>query len=154
MQEEVSKKGIKQILYSFLKRIVRTVNSRIKYLRERGRRAVLRLKFRILAQLSKPIPVQDRREYSALSQIHAVKRHKEKAYKEDVLYLRSSLVRANNLGLKGWWDDLFMGFGELCAGHFDAHVIGGPHNDILNNPYSQELIKEKLFSDKLNQHQE
>jgi amino acid adenylation domain-containing protein len=154
IKAESSKKSIKQILLGSFKYTVKSLYRWIKYLRERRRRAMLRLKFRMLVQFSKPIPVQDRREYSALSQIYAIKHHKKKVYKEDVLYLRSSLVRANNLGLQGWWDDLFLGFGELCAGHFDAHVVGGPHNDILSNPYSQELIKEKMFSDKLNQHQE
>jgi amino acid adenylation domain-containing protein len=109
-------------------------------------RLVLRpLIIKTMLALSKPVPIQDRPHYSATSLIRAIEKHPESTYDGDLLYLRSGLLKGTFLGLGGWWDDLFMGYEEICRGTFDAYIIGGGHNEVLNNPYALEIINEKLF---------
>ena len=34
-----------------------------------------------------------------------------------------------------------MGFGELCEGQFDGYVVGGGHNDLLDNPVTAKIVR-------------
>jgi amino acid adenylation domain-containing protein len=131
--------------YRFFKPPAKSFYHRLKFFVKRGQQAAIYFKFWSLLQLSKPIPAQERDKYADISQIHAIRTYKKQIYDEDILYLRSSHIRARTLGLRGWWSDIFMGFGELCSGHFDPYVIGGSPPDILKNPYAQQLIKDKMF---------
>ncbi len=109
-------------------------------------RVVLRpLIVKIMLVMSKQVPIQDRPYYSATSLVRAIKNHPDKTYDGDILYLRSELLKGSFLGVGGWWDDLFMGFEEVCLGRFDAYIIGGRHNEVLENPHALEIINEKLF---------
>lgn len=96
--------------------------------------------------LSKPIPIEYRAHYCATNMIYAIKKQKKTVYDGDMLYFRSELLQGRFLGLEGWWDDLFMGFGELCSGRFDAYLIGGDHSDILKYPRTHKIIKDKIFT--------
>lgn len=80
------------------------------------------------------IPVDQRASYSAMTLASAAKRHISPRYPGDVVYFRSDCVLGRNLGLEGWWEDPFLGFGELCDGRFEGHVTGGGHNEVLNLP--------------------
>ena len=96
------------------------------------------------------IPIQDRSLYSRLSLRHAIKKYQEVSYDGDILYLSSGTLLGRDLGLKGWWQDPYLGFNELCSGMFDAHIVGGGHNDIYNKFLAQNIIQENMFSSKLN----
>ena len=91
------------------------------------------------------IPLRDRHRYSTMSQLSAIKKHKKTVYEGDILYLKSEVVHGRKMGLHGWWDDIFFGFKELCTGQFDAHVIGGEHNDVLKKDSAHNIIREKMF---------
>lgn len=105
------------------------------------------LRILILSKLSLKIPVHDRPRYSSTSQKAAIKKHKETRYDGDILYLKSEVVHGRKMGLQGWWDDIFFGFREICSGHFDAHVIGGEHNDVLKKSSAHQIIRRKMFAD-------
>ena len=49
-----------------------------------------------------------------------------------MLYFRSDCVVGRYFSLRGWWDDPFLGFAELCDGNFEVHAIGGSHTDVLD----------------------
>jgi acyl carrier protein len=143
--------GIRKVVrkmpyFSFIKRRLKIFYSPIEFLIRNGRNEAIRFKFWCMLQLSKPVPVPERQKYEGISGIHAINKHKKRVYNMDILYLRSKLLYGRRLGLRGWWNDVFMGFGELCSGHFDAHVIGGGHNDIFTSLYALKLIREKMFS--------
>ncbi|WP_441000581.1 amino acid adenylation domain-containing protein [Fodinibius sp. SL11] len=96
-------------------------------------------------KLSLKISVNDRRRYCQLTQIAAVKRHKKRIYKGDILYLKSKALHGQNLSIEGWWSDLFFGFEELCSGRFEAHVVDKGHNDVLKSPIAHQIIKDKML---------
>ena len=104
------------------------------------------LTIRLKVLISIPIPVQDRRFYSGKAQLDAIKKHNKTTYNGDIIYLKSEVLKGRILNLKGWWDDIFFGFGEVCNGHFDAYVIGGEHNDVLKNKNAHEIIKTKMLN--------
>jgi len=95
------------------------------------------------------IPIKDRSLYSRISLRHAIKKYQEVSYDGDILYLSSVTLLGRDLGLKGWWQDPYLGFGELCSGKFDAHIVGGGHNDIYNKFLAQNIIQENMFTNKL-----
>lgn len=103
----------------------------------------LRIWFRV--KLSLKLSVGDRRRYCQITQIDAVKSHKKRIYNGDILYLKSEALHGGKLSIEGWWDDLFFGFGELCSGRFDAHVVGEKHNNVLQSPLAHQIIKEKML---------
>ncbi|WP_170864231.1 non-ribosomal peptide synthetase [Fodinibius roseus] len=103
-------------------------------------------KITILKQLSIKIPLKDRHRYSTVSQLTAIKKHEKTMYEGDILYLKSEVMHGRKMGLRGWWDDIFFGFRELCTGQFDGYVIGGAHNDVLKEDRSHRIIREKIFA--------
>jgi len=108
--------------------------------------------YRIWARvkLSMKMPVHDRERYCQLSQVKAVHKYPKTVYDGDILYLKSGIpyLKSKNfqqLSVQGWWEDIFWGFEELCAGRFEAHMIGGEHDDVLKNKKSHQIIREKMF---------
>jgi amino acid adenylation domain-containing protein len=97
------------------------------------------------AKMSIPIPVQDRRFYSGKAQLDAIKKHKKTTYSGDIIYFKSEVLDGRVLNLKGWWNDIFFGFEEICEGNFDGYVIGGEHNDVLKSNDAHEIIKDKML---------
>ncbi|MEN8254341.1 MAG: amino acid adenylation domain-containing protein [Verrucomicrobiota bacterium] len=91
------------------------------------------------------VPMDQRAFYSATTLVAAAKRHASPRYPGDMVYFRSACVLGRNLGLAGWWDDPFLGFGELCDGRFEGHVVGGGHNEVLNLPQVAEVARRAWF---------
>ncbi|MDF7799395.1 amino acid adenylation domain-containing protein [Pontiellaceae bacterium B1224] len=87
----------------------------------------------------KIIPVNERNWYCAQTQQAAVKKHKSKGTDMPVLYFRSECQGWEML-LSGWWENLYMGFDEICLGDFNPHIIGGGHGEILDHPKVVELM--------------
>ena len=84
----------------------------------------------------------DRREqYCTETMIRTAKRHRPRPWSGDVLYFRTATFAASDMALEGWWDDVEMGFGELCEGRFESHVVGGRHNEPLKLPWVAERIR-------------
>ena len=96
-------------------------------------------------KLSLQIPVEKRRLYCTSVQRKAIQKHNKTIYDGDILYLKSEVVYGRQMGLQGWWDDIYFGFKELCSGQFEGYVIGGKHNEVLNDKLSQEIIRKKMF---------
>ena len=48
--------------------------------------------------------------------------------------------------MNGWWNDSFLGFGELCDGRFEGHAVGGGHTAVLDIPEMTEIVREKFRS--------
>ncbi|MFK7997723.1 MAG: amino acid adenylation domain-containing protein [Granulosicoccus sp.] len=91
------------------------------------------------------IAIDRRPYYSASSLWHAINRHKATgAFKGDVVYFRSSATFGRNMALKGCWNDVFMGFEELVDGHFEGHVVGFGHNEVVQHPYVAKTINQYL----------
>jgi acyl carrier protein len=108
---------------------------------------IQQLRIFILSKLSLKIPVEDRSRYSSISQKTAIQKHKQLIYDGDILYLKSDVVYGRKMGLQGWWNDIFFGFREMCSGRFDAHVIGGEHNDVLKKNSAHQIIRKRMFGD-------
>lgn len=86
------------------------------------------------------VPVALRPSFCRKSMVVAVKKHANSVYPGDMLYFRSHCVLGRGIGLTGWWNDNFFGFSELCGGRFEAHVVGGGHNDVLGFPRVGEVV--------------
>lgn len=99
-----------------------------------------RIRIFVWLAIRKPLPMELRAQYCLWMMVKAVKRHRSSEYGGDVLYFRSDCVVARYFGLAGWWDDPFLGFAELCRGHFEAHAMGGGHTDILDIPEMGERV--------------
>lgn len=104
----------------------------------------LTIQIKVIMSIS--IPVKDRRFYSGKAQLDAIKKHGKTTYNGDIIYLKSGVLNGRVLNLKGWWNDLFFGFGEICNGHFDTYVIGGEHNDVLKSNHAHQIIKDKMLN--------
>jgi len=99
------------------------------------------IKISLMLARGQKIPMDRRAFYSATTLCAAAKRHISPKHPGDIVYFRSACVLGRNLGLEGWWDDSFFGFGELCGGRFEGHVVGGGHNEVLNLPEVAELVR-------------
>lgn len=99
-------------------------------------------------KLSMQVPVQNRHLYCTSIQRKAIRKHTKTIYNGDVLYLKSEVVYGREMGLQGWWDDIFLGFKELSSGEFDGYVIGGNHNEVLDDKLAQKIVNDKMFSKK------
>ena len=102
------------------------------------------LKLKIGLLQGKKVPVCQRQFYSSFISVASARCHTSPHYPDDVVYFRSACVLARNLGLTGWWDDPFMGFGELCEGTFEGHVLGGGHDEVLGMPEMADVVKKKF----------
>ncbi len=102
---------------------------------------------RVAVLLGKKVPVDKRPFYSSRTLVLAAKRHQAERYTGDIVYFRSTCVFGRQLGLQGWWNDPFMGFGELCGGRFDGHVVGGGHNDVLKLAEVADMVNAAFSTD-------
>ncbi|MEN7972440.1 MAG: amino acid adenylation domain-containing protein [Verrucomicrobiota bacterium] len=98
----------------------------------------------------RPVPVDLRPTFCLRTMISAVKSYTSPGHDGDMLYFRSYSVMGRDFSLPGWWDDPFLGFGELCKGRFEAHVVGHGHNDVLSLPETGEIAT-AVFSKERNQ---
>ncbi|MDZ8117735.1 amino acid adenylation domain-containing protein [Pontiella agarivorans] len=98
---------------------------------------------RILAS-GGPLPHEERAEYCLDCMVKAVKRHRGSPFPGDVLYFRSDCVVSQYFGLSGWWEDPFLGFGELCGGSFRGYAVGGGHTDVLDIPEMSAIVRQAL----------
>ncbi|QBG45973.1 alpha/beta fold hydrolase [Verrucomicrobia bacterium S94] len=89
----------------------------------------------------KPVPVDSRAFYSGQMMHLALRAYKGRKYEGAVLYFRSG-CHGDRMHLSGWWDDVFLGFEELCSGRFTGYVIGGGHDEILSRPELEGLLKD------------
>ena len=85
------------------------------------------------------VPMEGRSWYCGQTQMVAMQGHKHHAFPGDILYFRAG-CHGWDMGLPGWWEDVYLGFGELCNGHFEGHVFGGGHDEILQIPEVAELV--------------
>jgi len=92
-------------------------------------------------RLGRELPMGLRELYCTDTLVRTANRHHPRPWTGDVLYFRTATFSAREMALEGWWDDVEMGFGELCEGRFDAHVVGGRHNDALKIPWVAERIR-------------
>jgi amino acid adenylation domain-containing protein len=99
-------------------------------------------RLRLMLRLGREIPMDQRELYCTETLIRAARRHRPRPWDGDVLYFRTSTFAASQMALEGWWDDVEMGFGELCTGRFESHVVGGRHNEPLQLPWVAERIRE------------
>lgn len=93
------------------------------------------------------VPMDGRSWYCGQTQMVAMHGHKHHAFSGDILYFRAG-CHGWDMGLPGWWDDVYLGFGELCNGHFEGQVFGGGHDEILQIPEVAEGIKKVFDSTK------
>ena len=91
------------------------------------------------------LPMDQRELYCAETMIRTARRHRPRPWNGDVVYFRTATFAAREMALEGWWDDVEMGFGELCTGRFDSHVVGGPHNEPLKLRWVAERIREAFI---------
>jgi thioesterase domain-containing protein/acyl carrier protein len=133
-----------------------TVRERMRALLRRSPRLVRFLKRshdrirtgRALAALAlgRPVPMQWRLGYCAATLRQAAAVHRPTPWSGDIVYFRTATFEGNEMALEGWWDDVHMGFAELAEGRFDAHVVGGPHNEPLKLAYVADVVR-RAFSD-------
>jgi amino acid adenylation domain-containing protein len=104
-------------------------------------------RLRLLLRVGREVPMDQREMYCTETLIRAARRHCPQPWDGDMLYFRTSTFAASQMALEGWWDDVEMGFGELCMGRFESHVVGGRHNDPLKLPWVAERIRAAFGSD-------
>ncbi len=107
-----------------------------------ARTALQMARLRLLLSLGRDVPMDQRELYCTETLIRAARRHRPRPWDGDVVYFRTSTFAASQMALDGWWDDVEMGFGELCTGRFESHVVGGRHNEPLKLPWVAERIQE------------
>jgi len=92
---------------------------------------------------SEKIPFSARNWYCGQTQQAAVRKHRSAGTELPVLYFRSDCQGADMM-LSGWWSSPCMGFEEVCKGAFDAHILGGTHDGILDHPEVAERVNEVM----------
>ncbi len=96
----------------------------------------------------RPVPMDLRPTFCLRTMVATLKHYESPGYDGNMLYIRSYCVFGREgLGLQGWWDDPFLGFGELCRGRFEGHVVGGGHNEVLSIPEVGEIVKEVFLKE-------
>jgi amino acid adenylation domain-containing protein len=90
------------------------------------------------------IPPSGRQWYCGQTAVVAMIHHRNTCYDGDILYFRSGVCHGEAMGLWGWWDSPYMGFEELCEGHFEGVVIGGAHEEVLRRPEVARIVREKF----------
>lgn len=106
-----------------------------------ARRSLQVARIEATVRLGRELPIGRREQYCTETLVRTAERHRPRPWTGDVLYLRTATFAAKEMALKGWWDDVEMGFGELCNGRFESHVVGGSHNDALKIPWVAERIR-------------
>ncbi len=93
----------------------------------------------------KIVPIKWRWIYCMTTCFFAMKRPLKTKYLGEVNFFRSEVLlwRKN---LVGWWEDPFLGFGELC-GSFKGYVVGSDHVDVLAEPLGAKIVNESYFGE-------
>jgi len=95
------------------------------------------------ARLSgRQIPMDLREHYCIRLMLGAVRKYVCEPCTEDILYIRSHSLLGRDIGIPGWWDDLYLGFEEICNGHFETHVVGLRHNKVTEAPEIARIVNE------------
>lgn len=100
----------------------------------------------LTVRLGRELPMEQRLLYCTETMIRAAKRHRPRAWTGDIVYFRTATFAAREMALEGWWDDVEMGFGELCLGRFESHVVGGRHNEPLKLAWVADRVREAFDS--------
>lgn len=109
---------------------------------------LLVLPARLQLWTGKPIPIRSRWTYCMATCYFAVKRYVGKdQYNGPVVYFRSDIILGRTMNLSGWWDDPFLGFGELCSGTFQGYAVGGDHIDVLSRPEGATIVNQICFKE-------
>jgi hypothetical protein len=98
----------------------------------------------LTVRLGRELPMDQRLLYCTETMVRAAKQHRPRPWTGDVLYFRTATFAAREMALEGWWDDVEMGFGELCLGHFESYVVGGRHNEPLKLPWVADRVRESF----------
>ncbi|MDH3981540.1 MAG: amino acid adenylation domain-containing protein, partial [Kiritimatiellaceae bacterium] len=99
------------------------------------------------AEAGTPVPQEERQWYCGQTAVMAGERHNSRGYAGDMVYFRSGVCHGAAMGSYGWWDDLYMGFGEWCRGHFEGIVVGGPHEEVLKRPEVAQIVRNRFGFD-------
>ena len=89
------------------------------------------------------IPFSERNWYCGQTMQAAIRKHRSSGTDMPALYFRSDCQGADMM-LSGWWSSPYMGFEEVCRGVFDAHVLGGTHDNILDHPEVANRVREAM----------
>jgi amino acid adenylation domain-containing protein len=95
-----------------------------------------------LVRLGKTVPIDQRELYCVETLRRAAAAHRPQPWPGDIVYFRAATFEGRQMALSGWWDDPFMGFGELCTGRFETHVVGGRHDDALKSIHVAAILRE------------
>lgn len=96
----------------------------------------------ITVRAGRELAMDQREFYCSETMIRTAKRHRARPWNGDVVYFRTATLAAREMALEGWWDDVDMGFAELCTGRFESHVVGGRHNEPLKLRWVADRISE------------
>lgn len=91
------------------------------------------------------VPLDLREHYCIRTMLSAVRKHVTSPYTGDILYFRSHSILGRDFGIPGWWDDLYFGFHELCGGRFEAHIVGGRHDVVMDMPGIAEIVNQIYY---------
>lgn len=108
---------------------------------KRARKQMRFARILALVRLGKPVPIDQRELYCVETLRRAAAAHEPQAWPGDMVYFRAATFEGRQMALSGWWDDPFMGFGELCTGRFETHVVGGRHDDALKSFHAAEVVR-------------
>ena len=110
----------------------------IRWLEVHTANAVWRARVEVALARRRRIPTDHRERYCQASMVSAARRHRSTGTDLPVLYFRTFMTKGREMRLRGWWDDVYLGFPELCRGGLEVHVVGGGHNDALSFPFAAE----------------
>ncbi len=114
---------------------------RILRLAKSARTSLQVARIKATVRLGRELPMGLRELYCTETLVRTARSHHPRPWTGDVLYLRTATFAGEEMALDGWWDDVDMGFGELCNGRFESHVVGGSHNNALKIPWVAERIR-------------
>lgn len=91
------------------------------------------------------VPFERRTSYASASLLNAVKHHEISNYQGSVRYFKSDNFKVENIGVSGWWQDMYLGVPELIAGDFEAHVVGASdHAEVTRHLEAAKIINKQL----------
>lgn len=91
------------------------------------------------------VPFERRTSYASTSLLNAIKHHEISRYEGSVHYFKSDGFKAENIGVQGWWQDMYLGVPELIAGDFEAHVVStSAYTDVTRHLKTAKIINEQL----------
>jgi amino acid adenylation domain-containing protein len=109
---------------------------------KRARKQMRFARILVRVRLGKPVPIDQRELYCVETLRRAAAAHVPRTWPGDMVYFRAATFEGRQMALSGWWDDPFMGFGELCSGGFETHVVGGRHDDPLKSVHAAQVVRD------------